>query len=142
MRGRWSQPLAWTLIALTTTFWLWFGTASAVSERLGVINTVIHLLLPGGAFLLIAAIAWRWRRLGAALLIVAGLAMAVAYPLTIGRRFPESTIVMVILTMAAPPFAAGVLLLEGPAVDRSARNRGGSSERRPRGRRSGHLDAR
>ena len=32
--------------------------------------------------------------------------------LTIGRRFPLSTIVMVTLTMAAPPLAAGVLLLE------------------------------
>jgi hypothetical protein len=46
------------------------------------------------------------------LLIVAGLAIAVAYPLTAGRRFPISTILMVILTMAAPLLAAGVLLLE------------------------------
>ena len=112
MRGRWSQPLAWTLIAFTTTFWLWFGTASAIAERLGVINALLHLLLPGGGFLLIAAIVWRWRRLGAILLIVAGLAIAVAYPLTAGRRFPASTIVMVILTMAMPPVAAGALLLE------------------------------
>ena len=112
MPARLLQPLAWTLIALTTAFWVWFGTASAISENLGVINLVLHLFLPGGAFLVIACIAWRWRRLGAMLLIVAGLAIAVAYPLTTGGRFPISTIVMVILTMAAPPLAAGVLLLE------------------------------
>jgi hypothetical protein len=112
MRALGLQRLAWTLLAFTTTFWLWFGTASAIGERLGVINVLLHLLLPGGAFLLLACIAWRWRRLGATLLIVAGLAIAVAYPLTAGRRFPASTIVMVILTMAMPPVAAGVLLLE------------------------------
>ena len=76
------------------------------------INLVLHLFLPGGAFLVIACIAWRWRRLGAMLLIVAGFAIAVAYPLTTARRFPISTIVLVILTMAASPLAAGVLLLE------------------------------
>ena len=111
MTARLLQPLAWTLIALTTAFWLWFGTASAVGERLGATNMLLHVLLPGGAFLLIACIAWRWRRVGATLLIVAGLAIAVAYPITTGRRFPISTILMVTLTMAAPPLVAGVLLL-------------------------------
>jgi hypothetical protein len=113
MRALVLRRLAWTLIAFTTTFWLWFGMASAIGERLGAINVVLHLLLPGGAFLLLACIAWRWRPLGATLLIVAGVAIAVGYPLTLARRFPLTTIVFVILTMAAPPFAAGVLLLEG-----------------------------
>ena len=26
MPARLQQPLAWTLIALTTAFWVWFGT--------------------------------------------------------------------------------------------------------------------
>ena len=112
MHRRLSQPLAWSLIVLTTAFWLWFGMASASSERPGLINAVLHFLVPGGTFLVIAVIALRWRRLGATLLIAAGLGIAVACPLTIGRRFPLSTIVMVTLTMAAPPLAAGVLLLE------------------------------
>jgi predicted membrane channel-forming protein YqfA (hemolysin III family) len=54
MMRRLSQPLAWSLIVLTTGFWLWFGASSASSERLGPINAVFHLLVPGGAFLVIA----------------------------------------------------------------------------------------
>ena len=53
----------------------------------------------------------RWRTSCAALLIAEGLFVAVAYPLTFGRRFPIFTTIMVWLTMALPPLVAGVLLL-------------------------------
>jgi hypothetical protein len=58
-----------------------------------------------------AAVAWRWRLAGASLLILEGLVIAVGYPLLFGSRFPIATVVMVLMTMAAPLLAAGILLI-------------------------------
>ncbi len=111
MSPRWMRPLAWTLIVLVTAFWLWFGIASAVAERLGAMNSLGHIVVPGGVLVVTALIAWRWPAAGAALFIAEGVFVAVGYPLTFGRRFPAFTTVMVLLTMAAPPILAGALLL-------------------------------
>ena len=116
MSPRWMRPLAWALIALVTAFWLWFGIASAVAERLGALNWIGHIVVPGGVLVVTALVAWRWPIVGASLLIAEGLFVAIAYPLTFGRRFPLFTTVMVWLTMALPAMIAGVLLL----VDRRA----------------------
>jgi hypothetical protein len=105
------SPLAWTLIVLVTAFWLWFGIASAAAERLGSMNWIGHLVVPGGVFVVTALVAWRWPVAGALLLVAEGLFVAIAYPLTFGRRFPIFTTIMVWLTMALPPALAGVLLL-------------------------------
>lgn len=111
MSPRWMSPLAWTLIVLVTAFWLWFGVASAAAERLGSMNWIGHLVVPGGVFVVTALVAWRWPVAGALLLVAEGLFVAIAYPLTFGRRFPIFTTIMVWLTMALPPALAGVLLL-------------------------------
>jgi hypothetical protein len=58
-----------------------------------------------------ALVAWRWPVAGGLLLLAEGLFVAVAYPLTFGRRFPIFTTIMVWLTMALPPAMAGALLL-------------------------------
>jgi hypothetical protein len=116
MSPRWIRPLAWTVILLVTAFWLWFGIASAVAERLGALNWIGHIVVPGGILVVTALVAWRWPIAGASLLIAEGLFVAIAYPLTFGRRFPLFTTVMVWLTMALPSMMAGVLLL----VDRRA----------------------
>lgn len=116
MSPRWMRPLAWTLIVLVTAFWLWFGIASAVAERLGALNWIGHIVVPGGVLVVTALVAWRWQIAGASLLVAEGVFVAIAYPLTFGRRFPLFTTVMVWLTMALPPMIAGVLLL----VDRRA----------------------
>jgi len=112
------ERVAWTIIIGVVAFWLWFGTASALSERLGWGNAVAHLLVPGGILAVIAAIAWRWRVTGAILLIAAGGTIFVGYPMIFGEFFPTSTVVFVLLTMAAPPVAAGVLLLEARHLKR------------------------
>ena len=112
MRAKHLERLAWTLELALVAFWLWFGIASAVSERAGWQNVVAHLLIPGGVFAIIAAIAWRWRMAGAILMIASGGAIFVVYPLLFAEFFPTPTIVFVLLTMAAPPVAAGVLLFE------------------------------
>lgn len=111
MTARWTRWAAWTLIVLVTAFWLWFGIASAAAEHLGAMNWLGHLVVPGGVFIVTALVAWRWPVAGAVLLIAEGLFVAVGYPVTFGRRFPIITTVMVLLTMAAPPIAAGALLL-------------------------------
>jgi hypothetical protein len=112
MKAPWSVQIAWTLIVVMTGFWLWFGMASASSEGLGPRNWAAHLLMPGGLFMLIAAVAWRWRVTGAVLLIAAGLAVAAGYPLTMGHRVPPAAIVLVLLTLAVPALTAGLLLLD------------------------------
>jgi hypothetical protein len=106
------ERIAWTLTLALVGFWLWFGVASAISEDLGTGNFVAHALVPGGVFAAIAAIAWRWRLAGAVLMIAGGGAIFVAYPIVFGEFFPTSTIVFVLLTLAAPPVAAGILLLQ------------------------------
>jgi hypothetical protein len=75
-------------------------------------NFAAHLLVPGGLFAMFAAIACRWRTVGAILMIAAGATIVVGYPLVAGRVFPISTIAFVLVAMAAPPIGAGVLLLK------------------------------
>jgi len=112
MRTWTSERLAWALIGLLVAFWLWFGIASAVEERLGWSNAILHVLVPGGAFALMGAVAWRWRRVGGMLLVAAGVTIMVGYPLVDGEFYTTSTLVFVLLATAAPAIAAGVLLLE------------------------------
>ncbi|HET7221468.1 MAG TPA: hypothetical protein VFJ02_25605 [Vicinamibacterales bacterium] len=111
MRAVYFERIAWVLLAALIAFWTWFGLASALAEKLGWQNFVLHLLLPGGAFAAIAAIAWRSRVIGGVLLIAAGALIALLYPFA-GGRFPGSTVVLLLSTLAAPPIAAGVLMLE------------------------------
>jgi len=112
------EGIAWSLTLAMVAFWLWFGVASGLSEHLGAGNVVAHLLVPGGVFAGIAAVAWRWRVAGAMLMIAAGGAVFVGYPILFGEFFPTATIVFVLLSMAAPPVAAGVLLLEARRLPR------------------------
>jgi hypothetical protein len=97
--------LVWAL------FWVWFGLASGIAEGGGFRYTLIHTALPGLVFLAIALLAWRWEALGGTALVVIGLAVLVGYPLLWGSRFPLSTVVQVVATMALPPMGAGILLL-------------------------------
>ena len=112
MRAAYFERIAWSLTLAVVAFWVFFGVASGIDENLGWRNLLKHLLVPGGVFAGIAAIAWRWRLAGAILMIATGATIFVGYPMVFIEFFPTSTIVLVLLTMAAPPVAAGVLLLE------------------------------
>jgi hypothetical protein len=105
------RATALTLLALGTAFWLWFGAASAWGEGLGIGNWVAHLLVPGGVLLATLLVAWRWPVAGGGLLLLEGTFIAVGYPILVAGRFPWTTVLFVPLTMAAPPLAAGALLL-------------------------------
>jgi hypothetical protein len=102
-------------------FWLWFGVASAASERLGPVNWALHLLVPGGLLLASLLVALRWKLAGGTLLLVEGLSVVVAYPLLVGGRFPVTTIALVLLTMGLPPVASGTLFLLAGRLSRPSR---------------------
>ncbi len=88
-------------------FWTWFGLASGIGERLTPLGVLIHALVPGGLFLASVAVAWRWGKPGAYLLLLEGLLIAIVYPLL----FPARFLPFVLPTMALPPLVAGILLL-------------------------------
>lgn len=92
-------------------FWVWFGLASGIGEGLEPLGVLLHATFPGLIFLLFALLIWRWEWLGGAMLVLSGIVVAIAYPMTFGVRFPVATVVFVLLTMALPPFIAGVLAL-------------------------------
>jgi len=106
-----SRSVGLALAALCTAFWLWFGVASAMAERLGATSSVLHLVVPGGILLLTILLAWKWEALGGALLIAEGLVVCVGYPIFASGRFPIFTVVMMLLTLALPPIVAGFLLV-------------------------------
>ncbi len=110
-RINWMRLIARSLAVAWGGFWVWFGLASGISEGIGFMGTLIHTAMPGLILLASAFFAWRWERTGGALLVVEGLIITAAYPLSFGPRFPLATVIFVLLTMALPPIAAGVLFL-------------------------------
>jgi hypothetical protein len=84
-------------------WWAVFGLLSGLGEGADVWGVVLHTLVPGGIFLLIAAIAWRWEFIGGSLLVFVGLATFQYYPFA--SSLPGA------LTLSLPPIVAGFLLL-------------------------------
>jgi hypothetical protein len=97
------------LAMLWAAFWTWFGLASGIAEGLGPAGVLMHTV-PFLPFVLLLLVAWRWEAAGGILLVLAGLFIAVAYPLVF-RRMPLPTTIFVLLTMAVPPLLAGILFL-------------------------------
>lgn len=108
----WQRSAALVLMIIAIVFWLWFGIGSAYVEKAGPFNWLMHILVPGGIFILSTLVAWRWEKIGGALLVLEGL-VALGF---IGRaflwgRFTASSLVLMCLTLGLPPLAAGILLL-------------------------------
>lgn len=95
---------------LWAAFWTWFGLASGLAEKLSPAGVLVHTAAPGLAFVVLLVVSWRWELPGGILLVLAGVAVAVVYPMMF-RRMPTATVVFVILTMALPPILAGILFL-------------------------------
>lgn len=107
----WTVIIARTLAILWSLFWVWFGIASAIFEQLDTSGRILHVAVPGLFFVVLTLIVWRWEALGGGLLLLAGAAICVAYPLIFGQRFKWQVVFLVLLTMALPPLLAGVLFL-------------------------------
>jgi hypothetical protein len=108
----WQRRVAATLMAVAIVFWLWFGIGSAYVEQLGLMNWVMHIIVPGGVFILSTALAWRLEAAGGAVLCVEGL-IALAFVTGAYRsgNFDLSSWILMCLTLALPPLAAGALFL-------------------------------
>jgi hypothetical protein len=111
-RSPWRRRAAWILVVITIVFWLWFGVGSALVEEGGWFNWMMHMLIPGGVFIFSALIAWRWQLVGGIMFLLEGVVASgfLTVALLSGSLSP-STLLMMFLTLALPPFAAGVLFL-------------------------------
>ena len=96
--------LCWAL------FWTWFGLASGLGEGLDPLGVIVHTAVPGGLFLVVLAVAWRWEGAGGVLLLVLAAAISVTYPMLFRAR-PLGVVLGAVSMLAAPPLAAGVLFL-------------------------------
>jgi hypothetical protein len=100
------------LMIIAIVFWLWFGIGSAYAERAGPLNWFMHILVPGGIFILSTLVAWRWPGIGGALLVLEGIvALGFIVCAFLWGRFTTSTLTLMCLTLGLPPLAAGILFL-------------------------------
>jgi len=108
----WQRPTARILMIIAIVFWLWFGIGSAYVERAGPVNWLIHILVPGGIFILSTLVAWRWPGIGGTLLVLEGtVALGFIVRAFLQARFTASTLTLMCLTLGFPPLAAGILFL-------------------------------
>ena len=112
IRSSWQRSMAWVLVIIAIVFWLWFGIGSAYVERAGPLNWLMHILVPGGIFMLTALVAWRWEEIGGALFVLEGIvALGFIVRAFLWGRFTASTLTLMCLTLGLPPLIAGILFL-------------------------------
>ena len=112
VRRTWHRSTARILIIIAIVFWLWFGIGSAYVERAGPVNWLMHILVPGGIFILSTLVAWRWPAIGGTLLVLEGIAaLGFIVRAFLQGRFTASTLTLMCLTLGLPPLAAGILFL-------------------------------
>jgi hypothetical protein len=107
----WFRIIARILATLWFGFWAFFAIASGIGE--GGSNLIFHLLFPALTFFILWLIIWFWETPGSYIMIAVALAIGISYPLTMGRRFPAMTSILMELTMALPLLLAGILLILG-----------------------------
>ena len=91
-------------------WWTLFGVLCGIGEG-GLVGTLIHAAVPGLVFAASVAVAWKWGLVGGIILAAEGVIVAVGYPVMVRGRFPVSTVIAVLLMMAAPPLAAGIMFV-------------------------------
>jgi hypothetical protein len=114
VRTRWKQSrsAAQILMIIATVFWLWFGIGSAYGENAGLFNWLMHILVPGGIFILSTLVARRWAGVGGSLLVLEGIAaLGFIVRAFVRGSFTASTLTLMCLTLGLPPLAAGILFL-------------------------------
>jgi len=112
VQGTRLRSTAQVLMIITIVFWLWFGIGSAYAENAGLFNWLMHILVPGGIFILSTLVAWRWEGIGGTLLVLEGLAaLSFIVRAFLLANFTASGLVLMCLTLGLPPLAAGTLFL-------------------------------
>ncbi len=98
------------IAVLWAVFWIWFDLASALGARLTPGGVLLRIAVRGLFFGLLLFLAWWTEVLGGLLLLLVGVVIAVAFLITSGP-LPVNALVFVVLTMALPPLAAGIMFL-------------------------------
>lgn len=106
--AQWERNAARVILLTWAAFWIWFGLASGLSERLPPLGVLIHIAAPGLVFALIVAIAWRYERVAAWLLLAVAAAILFAYNELMGHR-GALFVLQVGSILAGPPLFAGLL---------------------------------
>jgi hypothetical protein len=107
---KWMRYIGQALALIWAGWWIFFGVASGMDERLNLLGILIHATIPGLIFLVSAIIAWQWQVIGSIVLILEGLLIFIVYPVMF-RHLSFLTIILTLLTLALPPLIAGFLLL-------------------------------
>ncbi len=104
------RRIAHALMILWTSWWIFFGFSSGLSEGMTPSGVLLHGALPGLIFLITTIIVWRWETFGGKLLLYEGVLILAIFPAIAAGSISFSGILFVILTMALPPLLAGILL--------------------------------
>jgi len=97
------------IATLWVSFWTWFALTSGLDKG-SLFNGFMRVAVSGPFFGLILFLAWGTEALAGWLLLLMGLFIAIAFPFTSGH-LPLNAVVFVVLTLALPPLAAGILFL-------------------------------
>jgi hypothetical protein len=106
--AQWERNAARAILLLWAAFWVWFGLASGLSERLSPLGVAVHVAAPGLVFAVITAVAWRWERAAAWLLLAVAAGILYTYNELMGHRGP-AFVLQVGSILAGPPLLAGLL---------------------------------
>jgi len=102
--------IARALALFWAAFWMFFFVAESWAW-----HTPVPQALPwvgaGFLFILLALLPWRWRVTGGILLVIAGLAIGVAYVIWGAPSLPLAGRVISTVTLSLPPLVAGILFL-------------------------------
>ena len=109
-RHPWARSAACALVTIATVFWAWFGISPHYAEVIGPMGRLTRLLAPGGLFAVSGLVAWRWEGVGGALFIIEGVVtLSLILRSVLLRRLTPSTVLLLVLTLAVPLLAAGIL---------------------------------
>ena len=117
MKGRMvSRTAARCISVCWAGWWVFFAIASWTGEGAPagqfLVPLVVSLCLSGSAFF-----AWKFERIGGALLALEGLVVIAGYPLIVNERFSLTTVLFVIGTLGVPPLIAGLLYVYSSGAD-------------------------
>lgn len=102
----WLRLIALALVLLFGSFWVLFGIMCEWGHPVGML---MHILVPGLAYLAAGWLAWRWPLTGGTALILLG-AFSVLF-------FNTYRNIFTLLTVSLPPIIAGLMLLAGRLVE-------------------------
>ena len=121
MKPNWTIYAARAIAIAWAGFWMWFGIASGIGEKEGVVNLLVHITMPGAIAMVTALAAWRWPVHGGSLLVAEGLLVGLA--MAAGVLHPPNLNMAMFLVgaVALPPIVAGLLFLGGGRMSSPSR---------------------